>query len=136
MRVGLLEDDVSILEVLSLILQDEGYQVIAFPTAEACLKALNAASQHNEARPVDVLIADWRLNGTISGTEVIRQIRQQPYLSTLPIILTTAATFNDFDELQRLDVALLEKPFAVDDVIALVKQLTQQNPPHTAELQS
>jgi len=55
--------------------------------------------------------------------EVIRKLRSNASFDALPIIWTTAAAFNDTDELQNLHVSLLEKPFAVDDVVALIKNL-------------
>ena len=124
MRVGLLEDDIAIQEMLLLLLQDEGYVVTNYTNAEECLQAL--LTPQNES-PIDVLIADWRLNGSLSGTEVIQQLRQQPHLKSLPIILTTAAAFHDTDELQRLHVAFLEKPFAVDDVAKLIQSMTSSS---------
>lgn len=123
MRVGLLEDDVAIQEMLLLVLQDEGYNVTNYPNAEACLKSLLSMQ---EASPIDLLIVDWRLNGSISGTEVIQQIRQ--HLQTLPIILTTAAAFGDTEELKRQHVAFLEKPFAVDDMAMLIQSLISAKP--------
>jgi DNA-binding response OmpR family regulator len=128
MRVGLLEDDVSIQEMLCLVLQDEGHQVIVFSNSEACLEALGVTEPKAVPLPVDVMIVDWRLSGAMTGTDVIHQIRRQPNLDTLPIILTTAATYNNTEELQRLKIVFLEKPFAVDDIIALIQQLTQ---PHS-----
>lgn len=125
MRVGLLEDDIAIQEMLLLVLQDEGYVVTNYPNAEACLQALLSSQ---EALPIDLLIIDWRLNGSISGTEVIQQIRQQPQLQSLPIILTTAAAFGDTEELQRLHVAFLEKPFAVDDMAKLIRTMASVSP--------
>ena len=125
MRVGLLEDDASIQEMLTLVLQEEGYHVAVFSTAAACLEALGITGQNVDVSPVDVMIIDWRLSGSINGTEVIDLIRQQPSLDTLPIILTTAATLTNIDELQKLDVVLLEKPFSVEDMIALIKTLVR-----------
>jgi len=125
MHIGLLEDDISIQEMLLLVLQDEGYAVTNYPDAERCIEALKIVGIDGVPRPVDLMIIDWRLNGALSGTEVIQLIRNNPYLDTLPIILTTAATFNDTAILQNLHISLLEKPFAVDDMIALIKQLTQ-----------
>jgi two-component system, chemotaxis family, chemotaxis protein CheY len=125
MHVGLLEDDISIQEMLLLVLQDEGYSVTNYPDAEGCVEALKNAGEDGTPVPVDLMIVDWRLNGFITGTEVIQQIRNNPYLDTLPIILTTAATFNNMTELQNLHVSLLQKPFAVDDMIALISHLTQ-----------
>ena len=121
MRVGLLEDYLAIQEMVLLVLEDEGHTVINYPDAEACLQSLLASQG---ALPIDLLIVDWRLNGSISGTEVIQQIRQKSELNALPIILTTAAAFGDKEELQRLNVAFLEKPFAVDDMANLVQTMT------------
>lgn len=125
MHIGLLEDDISIQEMLLLVLQDEGYAVTNYPDAENCIEALRVVGIDGVPRPVDLVIIDWRLNGALSGTEVIQLIRNNPCLDTLPVILTTAATFSDTAILQNLHISLLEKPFAVDDMLALIKQLTQ-----------
>lgn len=128
-RVGLLEDDIAIQEMLLLVFQDEGYSVVNYPDAEACLASLGitgtavGAASMTPALPIDLLIADWRLSGSTTGVEVIRQMRAMPHVATLPVILTTAATFNDTEELQQLHVSLLEKPFSVDDIILLIQRL-------------
>lgn len=132
MRVGLLEDDVAIREMILLVLQDEGHSVLSFSTAEECLEVLNAATQTPDQIPVDLMIVDWRLGGSIFGTEVIRQIRNDSRFQSLPIILTTAASVQDNEELQDFQVALLEKPFSVDEMISLIKELTNAFP-ETAE---
>jgi len=125
MRVGLLEDDIAIQEMLSLVLQDEGYTVTNYLRAEQCLDALGTTIQGPMLPPVDLLIVDWHLGGTTSGTQVIQQIRSNPRLSLLPIILTTAATFKHIEALHHWHVCLLQKPFSVDDIALLVKKLTQ-----------
>lgn len=128
MRVGLLEDDIAIQEMLLLVLEDEGHSVINFPSADVCLqtfeRALQADSTETPPALVDVMIIDWRLNGPMTGTEVIRRLRTHERLQSLPIILTTAATFNDTAELQDLRITLLEKPFSVDEIASLIQQLT------------
>jgi DNA-binding response OmpR family regulator len=126
MRVGLLEDDIAIQEMLLLVLQDEGHTVVNYSTAEECLEAFNGVPETQI--PVDLMIVDWRLSGPISGIEVIKQLRANVHLQSLPVILTTAATFNDTEALRDLQVALLEKPFSVDDMLALIKDLTQSPP--------
>jgi two-component system, chemotaxis family, chemotaxis protein CheY len=125
MYVGVLEDDTAIQEMLLLVLQDEGYEVATYQDAEECIKALAGQDSSAVAVPVDLMIVDWRLNGPLSGIEVIQKLRSHPQLSSLPIILTTAATFSDTSVLQDLQVVLLEKPFPVDEMTALVKQLIQ-----------
>jgi two-component system chemotaxis response regulator CheY len=124
MRVGLLEDDLAIQEMVQLVLQDEGHVVLNFPSVAACLETLQVNVQGDFELPVDLIIVDWRLNDGVSGTDVIKRIRENQRLLSLPIILTTAATFSDINKLKLLHVELLEKPFAVDDMISLVQELT------------
>jgi two-component system, chemotaxis family, chemotaxis protein CheY len=131
MQVGLLEDEVAIQEMLLLMLQDEGYTVVNFPDAQTCLTVLTSAVQQGTPLPVDLMIVDWRLNGSISGVEVIRHIQKVLHLNSLPIILTTAAAFNgpkELQELQDIDVTLLEKPFSIDELITLIKSLLPNAP--------
>ena len=123
MQIGLLEDDTAIQEMLLLVLQDAGYSVKSYPTANDCLDALFSDAREQKVSPIDLLIVDWRLAGSVSGIEVIRALRASETYATLPIILTTAATFPSDEELRDMHVALLEKPFAVDEVINLIKSL-------------
>ncbi|SRR6266700_4036187 len=130
MRVGLLEDDQAIQEMLQLFLQDEGYAVTAYPSAEACLTALDTTEQESLELPVHLMIIDWRLIGSISGIEVIRRLRNNPRLASLPIILTTAAPYDNLEQLHQLRVTLLAKPFAVDEMATLIKQMTASTIPN------
>ena len=123
MRVGLLEDEVAIQEMLLFMLQNEGYTVINFPDAEECLAILGDAVQQATPLPVDLMIIDWRLSGSISGVEVIRHIQNVFHLNSLPIILTTAAAITNTEELQDIYATLIEKPFAIDEMITLIKTM-------------
>lgn len=122
MQIGLLEDDIAIQEMLRLVLQDEGYDMVIYPSAEECLNTLLVDQQ--EASPIDLLIVDLRLSRAMLGTEVIRQLREDSRYYSLPIVLTTASTFNDIEDLPGLQVTLLEKPFDVDEVLKIIKDLT------------
>ena len=124
MKIGLLEDDVAIQEMLRLLLEDEHYTVAIYPSADACLNALLAEEQKQLPVPIDLLIVDLRLPKAVSGIEVIRQIRSDPRLSSLPIILTTAASFSDIEDLSDLHVNFLEKPFDIDNLIKMIEELT------------
>ncbi len=124
MKIGLLEDDTAIQEMLTLVFQSEGYIITTYPTAKDCLDALLKPGQE-QSLPIDLLIVDWRLDGSVPGTEVIYTLRAKPLFASLPIILTTAATIHNIGELEGLDVALLQKPFAVDEIVNLTKRLVQ-----------
>jgi len=124
MKIGLLEDDVAIQEMLRLLLEDEHYTVAIYPSAEACLNALLTEEQKQLPVPIDLLIVDLRLPKAVSGIEVIRQIRSDPRLSSFPIILTTAASFSDIEDLSDLHVNFLEKPFDIYNLIKMIEELT------------
>lgn len=126
MHIGLLEDDPAIQEMLRLVLQDEGYDVSIYSTAEACLQVFTSPDCSNSIPAL--LIVDWRLAGPVQGTDVIRQIRKQPQLLSLPIILTTAATITTSEKFDDLDVALLEKPFSLDEVVNLITTQVKTQP--------
>ncbi len=124
MQIGLLEDDVAIQEMLRLILEDAKYSVVIYPTADACLNALLAGEGEQAAVSMGLLIVDLRLPRAVSGIQVIRQIRNDSRLSSLPIILTSAASFTDIEDLSDLRVHFLEKPFDVDELVKMVESLT------------
>ena len=135
MRVGLLEDDIATQEMFLLVLQEEGYTAVNYSNAEECLAALGVTTSEITQSPIDVMLTDWRLGGSFTGVEVIRQLRRTPHLQTLPIILTTAATVNatEMAELRQLQVALLEKPFSVDEISQLIKQLVSSPPSNSSK---
>lgn len=122
MQIGLLEDDVAIQELLRLVLEDAKYTAITYPAADACLNAL--LDKEQGPVPIDLLIVDLRLPRAVSGIEVIRQLRSDPRLSSLPIILTTAASFSDIEDVSDFHVNFLEKPFDVDDLVKMIEELT------------
>jgi len=124
MQIGLLEDDVAIQEMLRLVLEDENYTIVIYPTAEACLKALLTDERNQGSVPIDLLIVDLRLPRAVSGMEIIRQLRNDPSYSSLPIILTTATSFVDLEDLSVLHVNFLEKPFDIDKLLKMIGELT------------
>src|SRR5579885_650658 len=124
LRIGLLEDDLAIQEMLRLLLESEGYEVIVYPGAQACLEDL--CKPGTEAPRPDLLLLDLRLAKSASGLAVIEQIRLTPHLESLPIILMTASATLDRQELERLRAILLRKPFDVDEVMRLINELTSR----------
>ncbi|HVE09040.1 MAG TPA: response regulator [Paraburkholderia sp.] len=81
MAVILIVDaDTSLLSTLGLFIAAEGYVV---RTATNGADALNLA---RASRP-DVLVTDTRTPG-IAGPDLVREMRKDPVLSTVPVILT------------------------------------------------
>ena len=125
MLIGLLEDDLAIQEMLRLLLQSEGYEVTAYTSAEECLTHLHIDDVQSDVACPNLLMIDLHLAKAVSGLAVIEQIRSNPRLKSLPIILMTASAFIDQQDLQRLHVTLLPKPFDIDEIIRIADELNQ-----------
>lgn len=111
-----LEDDLVLQELLRDVLQDEGYRVVAAPTLPLLL---NAAPRH-----ADLLITDLLVGSDAIGLRAITELRQVTR-PALPALICSAAQ-RQLEELQpeilRLNAQLLEKPFSIDELVALVSR--------------
>lgn len=123
MLIGLLEDDLAIQEMLRLLLQSEGHEVMVYATAAECLASLRVTDPQGGSICPNLLLVDLHLSKSVSGAVVIEQIRANPRLEMLPIILMTASAFLEKQELEHLRVTLLTKPFDIDDITRLVSEL-------------
>src|SRR5437879_5057698 len=108
--------------MLRLLLQSEGYEVTTYASAEECLADLRIDDPQPGTACPDLLMIDLHLAKSISGLEVVERMRANPRLETLPVILMTASAFLDKQDLQRLHVTLLPKPFDIDEIIRLIDQ--------------
>jgi two-component system phosphate regulon response regulator PhoB len=77
------EDEDAIREMLVMVLEQSGINVIDVATAEAAQLSLA-----DNAKP-DLILLDWMLPG-ISGVELARRLKQDDLFKELPIILLTA----------------------------------------------
>jgi len=81
-RILVVEDDGDILEVLKLMLEDEGYQIV---TAEAGQDGLDAAF----AKPFDMIVTDVSMPG-MSGIEIGQALRANESTADIRIVFHTA----------------------------------------------
>jgi two-component system nitrogen regulation response regulator NtrX len=111
-----LDDDAVIRDLISEVLQDEGFQVVA---AESLTEMLKVAPEH-----ADLLITDFWINFQALGLRAIEQMRQATR-SDLPAIICTAALKESEDhkaEITQLGAQLLLKPFTIDEFLDLVNR--------------
>ena len=97
-RILVIEDDWDILEVLKLMLEGEGHQIVTAKDGRAGLATLAAAS-----KPFDVVMMDISMPG-MSGIEVAQALRADPKAADVRIAIHTAleeqwvrARFADYD---------------------------------------
>ncbi len=121
-KILIIEDEKDINDLLALQLGREDYRVDqALDGQDGLSKALQN-SYH-------VIILDWMLP-SLSGLEVLRQIRQQKKSSEVAIIMATAKTQND-DIIIGLECGAddyLTKPFDISVLKARIKAVLRRSP--------
>ena len=105
-HVLIIEDDASVCELLFSSLTKSGYRVSATQSGEAALTQI-------EEDPPDLVVLDLNLPG-MSGLDVCRLMRQDPWMSKIPVLMLTGKSEED-DILAGLEVGAddyVTKPFS------------------------
>ena len=115
------EDEPSILEALSFVLQRAGWTVQSVTDGEAVMQAVR------RMRP-RVLVLDVMMPKT-SGFEVLKQIRADASLRALPVLVLTAkGQQQDKRVAEELGAdRFITKPYSNMDVIDTVRELLEAN---------
>lgn len=78
-----------------------------------------------DANDIDMVISDWNMP-VMNGVEMIKQIRLNPEYSALPIVLVTAETTDDIEEVLGLGINdYLRKPFNVIEMKKLIEKFSE-----------
>jgi len=114
-RVYVADDDPAILEIITMILEDEGYEVETSVDGRSLQEELTIQP--------DLVILDIRMSGS-DGGEICRKLKSNARTKAIPIILVSAnkdivtiannCFANDF----------LPKPFEISDLIQLTHKYT------------
>jgi two-component system phosphate regulon response regulator PhoB len=121
------EDEPAIRELLRVNLVDAGYEVRAAPDAESALRELA------KALPT-LLLLDWMLPGK-SGLALAKELRGDPRLRELPIIMLTART-DEADKVAGLEAWVddyVTKPFSPRELKARIKSVLRRRAPEAAQ---
>jgi CheY-like chemotaxis protein len=121
-RVLLVEDNPDNQYLATLLLEQEGYEVVAVPTGQAALETLG-----NES--FMFVLLDLQLPD-LDGYEVVRQIRGNPRLRDMPVIAVSAfAMAADRRNAYAAGcTGYLEKPIDADAFVAQVRCLAGVEP--------
>ena len=123
MKIGLLEDNINIHEYLTTVLEMAGHTVSAHMEGMSLLDTLFSEESKHTPLPYDLLIIDLSLPGTLSGLSVISYIRQTITSETLPIIVLSAASPSQLEEIQTRfpNVQVLQKPCEIKTLLRLIE---------------
>jgi len=112
-KILICDDDLGILEMLELLLEETGHQII--PEANS----LNVRSILERESPDLVILDLWM--PVLSGDQVLKMIRENPSTNDLPVIVISASTDGKEIADQAGATQFLAKPFDVDELINLVE---------------
>jgi len=114
MRILLVEDESSLRQILSNVLGEEGHDVHTAPDGEAAIKFLR------EERTPHLVVTDFAMPRK-TGIDVLNHCRKEH--PGLPVILITGVISEGLPRWEALGaVASLQKPFKMEELLALVKQ--------------
>lgn len=119
MRLLIIEDEVSLLKILSKRLTEEGYAV------DACGNGLDGL-EYALSTQYDGIILDIMLPG-MNGLDILKRLRQKHITSGI-LMLTAKDAISD--RVQGLDLGAddyLVKPFSFDELLARVRALLRKH---------
>ncbi len=117
-RVSVINDDTAFLALMHDVLEDAGYEVFLHR------EGAQAHPRVKEEQP-DLIILDIRMEHPDSGWLVLELLRLDPATSDLPVIVCSADTIAlqaKEEMLRRQDCQILEKPFDLDMLLAMVNE--------------
>ena len=116
-KILIVEDDPDISELIRFNLEKVGYQTAQAEDGE---QALLLAKKH----PPDLVLLDLLLPG-VGGLEVCRQMKRDPALQHIPIIMVTAKG-EEMDRVVGLELGAddyVVKPFSIREIILRIQKL-------------
>lgn len=117
--IVVVDNDEPFRDLLMDLLSDEGYCVVT------SMSSADAIETIRQTRPA-LVILDLRMEAPDSGIQIIRAVRGNPHTARLPLLICSAditgmAHHTSF--LQEHHVSTLIKPFDLDQLLGIVRQL-------------
>jgi DNA-binding response OmpR family regulator len=111
-HILILEDNQDILQLMSEVLIEEGYQVTGLTFCENIIKTVD------EHKP-DLVMLDYLLHG-INGGELCHEIKSHPSTNHLPVIIISGyprvlQSLGDYGS-----DAFVAKPFSIDELVSVI----------------
>ncbi|RZJ78780.1 MAG: response regulator transcription factor [Flavobacterium sp.] len=119
-KILVCDDDQGILEMLELILEDEGYQVVIEP------KSVNALKTIDQIAPDLILLDIWM--PVISGDQILRSLKSDMEKAKIPVLMYSASTDGKVIAKAAGADGYLEKPFDIEILLANIDDLIEAYP--------
>ncbi|WP_316800160.1 response regulator [Pedobacter frigidisoli] len=109
------DDDIDIIEMLEIVLDDSGFDIITETDSKKVLELIT------DTRPQLVLMDLWM--PVTSGDQILKRMREDENLSSIPVVIMSAA--QDGKEVASKAGAngYIPKPFDIDKLMQKVDEL-------------
>ncbi len=117
--IAVVDDDPDILAMLDTLLTDAGYRTFLWPRGK------DAHLQIRQIKP-DLLIVDMWMEDRDAGRMVMGLMELDPGTRDIPVIVCSAHVRelrSRIHEFRGKGHVIMEKPFAIDDLLTTVEQL-------------
>ncbi len=122
-RILVVDDDPDFVEYTRIVLESQGYEVQTAATTDTALRMMC------QDKP-DVVLLDVMISYVLDGLNLTRQMRDDPALKDIPVIMISAIVSRDeagvfpTDEYLSVD-AFMTKPVDPADLLSQVAKLIQ-----------
>ncbi len=114
--VFIIDDDLGLQTVLTLALKDAGYNVVSAPDG------LEGLERMPDVKP-DLILSDVMMPH-VDGVQVFEALKERLRGDNIPIVMMTALNRKPwFADLEAEGAVILQKPFDVDHLLAVVAML-------------
>jgi CheY-like chemotaxis protein len=112
-KVLVVDDDRDILDVIGIILEDEGYEVSSLDNGR------DVVDEVCKNRP-DLILLDVMLCG-IDGREICKKLKANPTFCQIPIVMISAShNLQGSPEQKGSANGFIAKPFDIDNLVSVV----------------
>jgi two-component system phosphate regulon response regulator PhoB len=120
-KILIIEDELSLVELITYNLKKNGYDVDVANDGEAALDKIFGDVKY------DLVLLDWMLPH-ISGLELCRRIRKDKSTKNIPLIMITAKGEEE-DKIRAFENEIddyITKPFSINELVARVKAVLKR----------
>jgi len=114
-KILVCDDDQGILEMLELLLEDDGYTVVLEPNSVNALRTI-------EREMPDLILLDiWM--PVISGDQILKALKADPQKNSIPVLMYSASTDGRAIAEESGADAFLSKPFDLSELLSEIDSL-------------
>jgi CheY-like chemotaxis protein len=119
-RILVVDDDPDFVEIVRLVLQREGYEVVTAPDGDTALRIMQES-------PPDLILLDVMMKGVLDGVATARAIGDDEIMHQTPLIMVSSITSSPMAEFFPTDEYLpidtwISKPIQPEDLLKTVER--------------